>query len=86
MKFDKDTKEKIAKQIEAKGALKPCARCGQQKFSLLDGFVSLPLSQEISNNVVIGGPSVPCAVVACSNCGHIDFYALGALGLLNTQK
>ena len=86
MKFDQDTKEMIANQITKKGALKPCARCGEQNFSLLDGFVSLPLSQELSNNVIIGGPSVPCAVVACSTCGHIDFHALGALGLLNTQK
>jgi hypothetical protein len=86
MKFDEETKQKIAKRIEEKGALKPCARCGQQKFSLLDGFASIPLSQEISNNVIIGGPSVPCAVIVCANCGHIDFHALGALGLLNNPK
>jgi predicted nucleic-acid-binding Zn-ribbon protein len=86
MKFDQETKQKIAKIIEEKGALKPCARCGQQNFSLLDGFTSLPLSQEVSNNVIIGGPTVPCVVIACSNCGHIEFHAIGALGLLNTQK
>lgn len=86
MKFDQDTKKKIAQQIETKGALKPCARCGQQNFSLLDGFVSLPLTQEVSTNVVIGGPSVPCVIIACSNCGHINFHALGALGLLNTKN
>jgi hypothetical protein len=86
MKFDQESKQKIAKEIEAKGALKPCGRCGHQNFSLLDGFVSLTLSQEVSNNLVIGGPSVPCAVVACSNCGHIDFHAIGSLGLLNTKK
>ena len=86
MKFDEETKQNIAKRIEEKGALKPCARCGLQNFSLLDGFASIPLSQEISNNVIIGGPNVPCAVIVCSNCGHIDFHALGALGLLNNQK
>jgi len=86
MKFDKEIKENIEKLIEAKVAVLPCARCGHQSFSLLNGFVSLPLSQEVSKNVVIGGPSVPCAVIACCNCGHIEFHALGALGLLNTQK
>jgi hypothetical protein len=86
MKFDIEIKEKIGKMIVAKDAVLPCARCGQQNFSLLNGFVSLPLSKEVSNNVVIGGPSVPCAVIACCNCGHIFFHALGALGLLNTQK
>jgi hypothetical protein len=85
MKFDQETKQKIAQKIEEKGELKPCVRCGLQNFSLLDGFVSLPLTQEISNNVLLGGPNVPCAVVACTNCGHIDFHALGALGLLKPQ-
>lgn len=86
MKFDQEAKQKIAKQIEAKSALQPCARCGNKNFSLLDGFASLPLTQEVSNNVILGGPSVPCAVIACDNCGHIAFHALGALGLLNSSE
>lgn len=83
MKFSQESKQKIAQKIEDKGALKPCSRCGQQNFSLLDGFVNLPLAQEVSGNVIIGGPSVPCAVIACANCGHLGYHALGALGLLN---
>jgi hypothetical protein len=86
MKINQETKQKIAQRLQEKGAVKPCSRCGHPKFSLLDGFVSFPMSQEISNNVVIGGPSVPCAVVACDNCGHMEFHALGAIGLLNEQN
>ena len=86
MKLDQEAKQKIAKSLEEKGALKPCARCGHPNFSLLDGFSTIPLSQEVSNNIVLGGPSVPCAVVACNNCGHLEFHALGALGLLPNQN
>lgn len=86
MKFDQSTKDKIAKTIQEKGALKPCSRCGHQNFSLLDGFINLPLTQEISGNMIIGGPQVPCAVTACNNCGNLTYHALGALGLLNEQN
>lgn len=86
MKFNKETKEKIAQKIHEKGALKPCQRCGQQNFSVLDGFVSIPLAQEVSSGIVIGGPQVPTAVIVCDNCGNLNYHAIGALGLLNEQK
>lgn len=86
MRFDQSTKETIARMIHEKGALNPCSRCGQDKFSLLDGFINLPLTQEVSGNVIIGGPQVPCAVTACNNCGNLTYHALGALGLLDVQE
>lgn len=86
MKFDQITKAKIKEKIEAKGALKPCERCGQPNFSILDGFINLPLTQEVSENEIIGGPQVPCAVITCNNCGNLSYFALGALGLLEQNK
>lgn len=86
MKIDQEVKKEIAEKLNEKGATQPCNRCGQPNFSLLDGFVNLPLNQEISGNVVIGGPSVPCAVLACNNCGNLSYHALGALGMLNKNK
>jgi len=32
--------------------------------------------------VRFGGPSVPCAIVVCENCGNVSFHAMGALGLM----
>ena len=86
MKLTQELKNEIAQKLQEKGAIKPCSRCGHQKFSLLDGFINFPMTQEVSNNVIIGGPNVPSAVVACENCGHLEFHALGAIGLLNDQK
>lgn len=83
MKFEQQTKEKIAKKLQEKGALKPCERCGQNNFTVLDGFVYIPLAQQLSGDIIIGGPQVPCAAVVCTNCGNISNHALGALGLLN---
>jgi len=86
MKLDQSAKEKIKSKIEAIGGSKACARCGHTNFSILDGFVNIPLSQEISGNIIIGGPQVPCAVIACNQCGNLNLHAIGALGLLNELK
>lgn len=59
----------------------PCARCGRQKFALLDGFARIDQQTDMST-VSFGGPTVPCAIIACENCGNVTLHALGALGLL----
>ncbi len=86
MKFEQNVKEKIAEKIKEKNALKPCERCGQQNFTVLDGFANIGLAQEISESYVIGGLQVPCAIIACTNCGNLSYHALGALGLLGEQN
>jgi ribosomal protein L37E len=86
MKINQEIKDEIAEKIKEKKALLPCQRCGHKNFSVLDGFINLPLSKEISGNVIVGGPSVPCAVIACNNCGNLSNHALGALGMLNKEK
>lgn len=74
----------IAKFNERKAVL-PCHRCGQQKFSLVDEFANIMLQKEVGGGLVIGGPTVPAAIVVCDNCGAITYHALGALGLLPPQ-
>lgn len=77
--FDRD---EIAKKLMERGANNPCQRCGRTNFVVVDGFSNLPLQTDFDGSVVIGGPSIPITIVACSNCGAITPHALGALGLL----
>ncbi|MDP3110785.1 MAG: hypothetical protein Q8M71_01630 [Thermodesulfovibrionales bacterium] len=77
---------KVAEVLETKKALLPCHRCGHPKFSLLDEFANIMIQKEISGSLVIGGPSIPAALVVCDNCGAITFHAIGALGLLPPQS
>lgn len=86
MKFDINTKEKISKQREARVKSNYCTKCDNDETILFDSFVSFPLSKEISNNIFLGEPSLPCAVFACTNCGHIDFHSLGLLGITKRNK
>lgn len=64
----------------------PCPRCGNNKFTVIDGYAQYMIQPEITGGLVIGGPTVPVALVACENCGAITPHALGALGLLPAES
>lgn len=79
------TKEKIIQKLNEKNAVHPCARCGSHSFTVLDGFSKIMLDEKIDGSIRIGGPMVPVAIIACTNCGALTMHALGALGLLEKQ-
>ena len=57
-----------------------CPYCGGQNFTSTDKFASILIGDE-TNSINIG-PSIPSGMLVCANCGHIEFFALGSLGLL----
>lgn len=61
-----------------------CPICGGENYTSTDNFVTLPVSKELGN--VTLGPNIPTGMVICENCGHIEFFALGALGLINKEE
>lgn len=83
--LSKEQKERIIKALEERMAKLPCPRCGNQHFTLLDGYFNQTIQTELKG-IVLGGPSVPSAVVACSRCGYLSQHALGALGLLPREE
>lgn len=78
-------KREIIAALEKKGANLPCPRCGTKQFTLLDGYFNQPIQVNMSG-LVLGGPTVPSAVVVCTNCGFIAQHALGAIGLLQKES
>lgn len=83
MPIDRD---KVAQILTERGATKPCARCGHTNFAVLESYSYFTLQDDVSQGLVIGGPAVPVALIACSNCGALTPHALGALGLLEQPK
>jgi hypothetical protein len=83
MKIDR---KKIADALTNKNAIRPCQRCGSNSFQILEGYSNLMLQDDLWKGFVIGGPSVPVALVACKNCGAITQHALGALDLLPQKE
>lgn len=78
-KLTDEQKGKILKALSDRGVTRPCARCGNPQFSLIDTLSAIPLGD--GKSIIIGGQVVPSAVVACTKCGAVSFHALGVLGL-----
>jgi ribosomal protein L37E len=83
--LSQEQKNKIVKALEERGAKLPCPRCGNNAFTLLDGYFNQTIQTELKG-IVIGGPSLPSVVIACNRCGFLSQHALGVLGLLPQKE
>jgi len=78
-------KDKIIKVLTERGANLPCPRCGNDAFTLLDGYFN-QIIQETPRGIVLGGRTIPSVAVACKRCGYLAQHALGVLGLLPKEE
>lgn len=74
---------RIIDAVKEKGVRLPCPRCGHSAFSVLDGVTMPALQSPRVTGFILGGATVPCAVVACNQCGYLSFHSLGVLGLMD---
>ena len=84
VEMPQERKDEIKRVLEERGALSPCARCGKHKFTLMGGYFSQVIQLSL-DGLMLGGPSIPSAVLSCDWCGHLIQHALGALGLLEEK-
>ncbi|MDQ5912193.1 MAG: hypothetical protein QG568_408 [Patescibacteria group bacterium] len=56
--------------------LKQTPILGEAGFTLIDGFMTLSLNGELSNNLIIGGPSIPTVGIVGNTSGRIYTFAL----------
>lgn len=75
--------EKFNKKTSGRN-LPTCPYCGGQNFTVMDSVASILIGKDLSSISI--GPSIPSGVIACTNCGHLEFFALGALGLLPQKE
>lgn len=71
----------IANKLKSKGLKMVCPMCGNNNFTVIDGYINNALQGDL-HNFNLGGPSLPTCAIACERCGFISQHALGALGLL----
>jgi len=64
-----DIKEKLQLALQEK--LKQTPIVGEAGFTLIDGFMTLPLHGDISNNLIIGGPSIPVIGIVGNTSGRV---------------
>ena len=66
-----------------KNHIPSCTICGHNQFTMTNDFVS-HFCQNTYGTISIG-KNVPTGFIICNNCGHIEFFSLGVLGLLNAD-
>lgn len=76
-----EQKQQIANKLNSKGLKMVCPMCGNNHFSVVDGYLSNPLQSDL-HNLNLGGQVLPTCAIVCDNCGFTSQHALGALGLL----
>ncbi len=78
-----EEKDRVGKILTGRGAIRPCARCGNQLFSV-EGYFNLPVVADLKQigTLFVGGISIPTVAAVCNKCGAFTHHALGTLGLL----
>lgn len=87
-KVDRISSEKqdvIIARLEENGANLPCPRCGNEDFTLSDGYTIIPVRGDIKG-ITIGGRAIPCVMTVCDRCGYVSMHALGSLELMDMAE
>lgn len=61
-----------------------CPICHQARYTFVDGYTVDPV-QEDYKGIQLGGRMIPSVMLVCGNCGHIDRFSLGVLGLMEKE-
>lgn len=61
-----------------------CPYCGGGKFTTTQSFATILIGDDTKN--INLGPNIPAGMIVCENCGHIEFFAMGSLGLLKAEE
>jgi hypothetical protein len=65
-----ELKAKIQDRAQELGILEP--------VTLVDGFINQPCNMEVTNSIIIGGPTIPM-IMLLGKSGRIYFFALKAI-------
>ncbi|MBI5557499.1 MAG: hypothetical protein HY885_07665 [Deltaproteobacteria bacterium] len=81
--------DEVARNLKAKGALKPCPRCDSSNFSIIgESEIVVEKLPPKTPGGLLGGlyalgvttkTTMPIVVIACDNCGYISQHAKAAL-------
>jgi len=81
-----DSKEFIDKLDKRMGDrdIPTCPYCGGEKFTTTNQFANI-ISRDDFGKLELSN-AIPAGMIICERCGHIEFFALGALGLIKKEE
>lgn len=56
-----------------------CKLQDEEGFTLVEGFVNVPILGEVSSSVIIGGPNIPSIAIVGNSTGRIYSFAVKVL-------
>ena len=83
-KFDPKEFAATVQQRFKFGAVPICPFCGGNQFTTTDDMATIMITKSFHGMEI--GNSIPAGMIICQKCGHIEFFALGALGLLPKKE
>ncbi len=73
----------VAQALQQRGLEGECAVCRKKGQQMIHGLpIAVPVYEE-AGEVKYPGTSMPAAAVICNQCGAVQFFSLGALGLIS---
>lgn len=80
-----EKKRQIADALSKRLQIIVCPMCHQSKYTLIDGYIGEQI-QDDYKKIVLGRRMIPSVMLVCNYCGHIDRFALGVLGLMESEN
>src|SRR4028118_309308 len=80
--FDDKAKNLFIATLKSRlgGRMLQCPLCQTARWSVADGYVLTPLTND-PPRLQLGGASLPSVALVCAQCGHTVFFNLAALGI-----
>ena len=77
-------RQEIVQKLTSKVPDLKCPICGNQHFTIVDGYFTFTIQKDLQN-IQLGGTTIPTIAIICNNCGFVSSHALGVLGLLSKK-
>lgn len=79
-----EKKKQIASTLSKRIGIIVCPICHQSRYTLLDGYF-VDVIQDNYRGMQLGGRLLPSVTLVCNNCGHLENFSLGVLGLMDHE-
>lgn len=80
-----EKKRQIANALSIRTGNFVCPICHQSRYTLLDGYF-VDVIQDKYQGMQLGGRLLPSVMLVCNNCGHLESFSLGVLGLMESEE
>lgn len=75
---------RFIEEINKKAKHLSCPFCGCNNFTTTESMAKIIIDKDFKAMDL--GTTIPAGMIVCTNCGHMEFFALGSLGLLPQKE